>query len=568
MTPDDMEFGEEPEFAAQPKPAVPAEVIGQGADQEAAAPKSSRAPSRPAPEHLTHNTPAATAHPPLHDRAAEAHVLSCLLLDPASPAPAPDAFYFPEHRLLLLSIQRLLAQGKPVELATISADLSDRQQFDQMGGWPFLFEIENRTEIPTTLHLRHYLDRITDLAHRRQAKAHAEETLRALALGKEPPAVLQVEKPQAPASLKARLPSSFAYVPASHESVLIGNRYLSRGDGSILVSTSGMGKSSLGFTLAGKWALGLPFLGGFQPRVALKTLIVQSEDGDGDVAEVYHSFVHANALTPAQLTQLDQNLRILTDRVHRGAALITELKRQIALFQPDIIIINPLLAFMDGDLNSAEDAGRFLREQLNSLNEPARFAYLIIHHTSKPPKEKTERRWNEVMYDMAGSGDLTNWARAIISLRPLDEEGHFELNLSKRGKRAGFTKAVEQGAGTRHEPIAKIGLRHASAFFRPPGAPNDIPLIHWEAADLPTEASKSKNESQGGRPEKYPFDEYAHLLPKKQDAGKPFNEMLRILMAEGVNKTSVQGVLKRWAASDDLEVVRRENGPTLYRRAL
>lgn len=370
-----------------------------------------------------------------------------------------------------------------------------------------------------------------------------------------------------PTALIARLPSSFAFVPSSHESVLIGNRWLSRGDGAILVSTSGMGKSSLGFELAADWALGLDFHGGLKPRVPLKTLIVQSEDGDGDVAEVYHSYCHAKRLSPAQTRALDANLRILTDRVHRGQSLVTELKRHILSFAPDIIIINPLLAFIDGDLNSAEDAGRFLREQLNSLNEPARFAYLVIHHTSKPPKEKTERRWNEVMYDMAGSGDLTNWARAILSLRPCKKEGQFELSLSKRGRRAGFTQTVAQGVGTRQDPATKIGLKHSTESFTPPGSDHPIPLIHWEACEL--EADDDKPNKPAGRPEKHLFETYFAVFPPKASQGKTLAQLWMALKDNGpIPKNSLHDICTRWKEQGDVEIIETDGSPRRYRRTL
>jgi hypothetical protein len=374
------------------------------------------------------------------------------------------------------------------------------------------------------------------------------------------------DEPSKPVLLEARLPSSFSYVSSKHETVLVGNRFLSRGDGGILVSTSGMGKSSLAFELGANWALGKDFHGGLKPRIPLKTLIVQSEDGDGDVAEVYHSFCHGKQLSAEQRTMLDQNMRILTDRIHRGLALVKELKRQIELFKPDIIIINPLLAFIDGDLNSAEDAGRFLREQLNSLNEPAQFAYLIIHHTSKPPKEKTERRWNEVMYDMAGSGDLTNWARAIISLRPCDEEGHFELSLVKRGRRAGFTKQVAQGVGWREEPITRIGLKHSSEFFRPPGAEEDIPLIMWETWDLPEASSTGK---KGGRPEKYVYRDYQNLMPAKETEGLDVEGLWRALRKNGeIPKKSIHQTMEKWRDQGHVEIIDGKKGVARKYRAL
>lgn len=184
---------EEPNQGLPPniKPFVPHNTdgtpIGLGADFEPAVLPATRAPSRPNHQRVAAKPPADPAPPPLHDRAAEAHVLSCVLLDSALATVPAQAFHFPEHRLLYLSVQRLLASKAPIELATIAADLSDHQQFTTIGGWPFLFQTEQRDAIPTTLHFWHYADRIADLARRRQAKAHAEATLKALALGERPP---------------------------------------------------------------------------------------------------------------------------------------------------------------------------------------------------------------------------------------------------------------------------------------------------------------------------------------------------------------------------------------------
>ena len=365
-----------------------------------------------------------------------------------------------------------------------------------------------------------------------------------------------------PSGLVARRLTDFKLVAPTHDTVLLGNRYLSRGDGAIMVSTSGMGKSSLSIQAAMTWALGRKLFNGFDPRRPLKSLVCQSEDGDGDIAEIQLSMVHAMQLTETQQTQVGDNVRILTDRVHRGLSFVQELKRQIALFKPDLVIINPLLAFIDGDLNSAEDAGRFLREQLNSLNEPAQFAYIIVHHTSKPPKEKTERRWNEVMYDMAGSGDLTNWARAIISLRPCDEEGRFELSLAKRGRRAGVTRSIPQGAGWREEVVTKLGIKHSDQNFRPPGSAHDIPLIYWEECEL--DEPKKTGEKATGRPQKYLFENYRNLFPT--DKGVPVNELWRLLLPNGeIQKKNLHQVMQRWAEDGDIEILDAKGQPRRYR---
>ena len=301
----------------------------------------------------------------------------------------------------------------------------------------------------------------------------------------EPPAakVIAAVNPPGPdaAGLIGRPLGDFNLPTKGDPNVLIGNRWLSRGDIFILASTSGMGKSSLSIQAAVTWGLGQPLFGGFLPHKPLRSLIIQSEDGEGDIAEVRLSLEHAMKLTQEQRATVNQNVIIVTDRVHRGLSFRAELARQLAIHQPDLVWINPLLAFLGGDVNDSTDVGAFLREQLNSLNEPAKFAYGIVHHTAKPPKEKAQRQWNEVMYEMAGSADLTNAARAIIALQATQTPGEFKLIAAKRGIRAGLTRPVSQGVGFRQEPVSTIRVHHSKERMQVNG--NDIAVIHWERGE-------------------------------------------------------------------------------------
>ena len=325
--------------------------------------------------------------------------------------------------------------------------------------------------------------------------------------------------------LTAKPLPDFALPPKGDNSILIGDRWLSRGDIAILASTSGMGKSSFSLQAATAWGTGQKLLGGFDPHRPLKSLFFQAEDGEGDVAEVMLSLRHAMKWTPAQEVLVRQNVLVVTDRVHRGKSFVTELKRQLALHKPDLVWINPLLAFIGGDVNDSTDVGTFLREQLNALNEPAAFAYIIIHHTAKPPKEKAKRQWNEVMYEMAGSADLTNAARAILALQATDSEGHFNLIGAKRGIRAGLTTLVP---GTINPEIkfynatSTVAVRHSTDKFTV--GDREMRVIHWELDDAPPAAD---GKPAGGRPSKYQIEEFFQWIPKGQDNAKPAGQIHR-----------------------------------------
>ena len=344
---------------------------------------------------------------------------------------------------------------------------------------------------------------------------------------------------------------------------ILGNRYLSKGDGAVLSSSSGMGKSAMAIQMALRWALELDAFG-IKPGRALRILYVQSEDSDGDVAEVTASIAHVLSLTPAQVAQINTNVLIVTDRTNRGQKFLHQLKLHIDAHKPDLVIINPLQAFIDGDITAGQDLGAFLREGLNALNHPAAFAYLLIHHTTKPAtgKDRSERLWHEVMYDMAGGAELINWARAILSLRATAVEGEFNLVLAKRGRRAGVVRMVEQGTGVRPEPVTTIPLKHSTGRL-----PSGLPIIYWEGRE-PSPEDEQPAKKKGGRAPKYHFINFKGTLPKKTEPGKPYNQIAQTCKANGVAPGSVYELVQRWEADGDLEVIRPENGPALYRAAL
>jgi hypothetical protein len=360
------------------------------------------------------------------------------------------------------------------------------------------------------------------------------------------------EQPEAKVLLGRPL-GDFQLPEANDPNVLIGKRWLSKGDIFILASTSGMGKSSLTIQAAVTWGLGLPLFGGFMPHRKLKSLIIQSEDGDGDIAEVRLSLEHAMKLTDEQKATVDQNVIIVTDRVHRGLAFRAELKRLVEIHKPDIVWINPLLAFIGGDVNDSTDVGEFLREQLNSLNEPAQFAYGVVHHTAKPPKDRKERQWNEVMYEMAGSADLTNASRAVLALQATEKQGEFRLIAAKRGPRAGLTERVP---GTQNpeimfdQPTSVINLRHSKDRMTVNG--QEMPVIHWERFEI-AKSSQEPTHTKTGRKPSYFIEDFKRWIPIGVENALPANQIFRRTNgATGITDNGFKKLIFR--ASDDGEV--------------
>lgn len=356
---------------------------------------------------------------------------------------------------------------------------------------------------------------------------------------------------------------SFKIPDPNDPSIILGNRYLNQGDGAVLSSTSGMGKSAMAIQMCTMWSLAMaPF--GIKPSRALRILLIQSEDSDGDVAEVTASIAHVLQLTSEQIDQVNKNVLVVSDRVNRGTRFLAQLKAHIASHKPDLVVINPLQAFVDGDITASKDLGAFLREGLNSLNEPAAFAYLLIHHTTKPAtgKERAERQWHEVMYDMAGGAEIINWARAIMSLRATPTEGEFNLVLAKRGRRAGVTKRTPQGVGYILEPVSMIALQHAKGHL-----PCGLPIIFWETRETP-DADSGQTKARG-RDEKYKFDDYCNLFPAASSEGLPLAQLHRALMDNGeISRKQIHQVCVRWAEQGNVEIIDEAGKPRRYRKAL
>lgn len=454
----------------------------------------------------------------------ERNLLGCIFVDGKvieacqSAGVAPNHFESPQYRAIYATAERLQREGHPVDQAIVAQELIGHEAFS---GRNLFADIASAADSSaTTAQAPYFIQKVREGYLRRAAIRRAKA---ALELAADPGADLSALEAASGISAAAPRLSSrglfdFILPPAGDSSILVGNRYLSRGDGAILSSTSGMGKSSLTIQMATCWALGRPFHGGLQPNGPLRSLIFQSEDSDGDVAEVQLSVARGYELTTQECKEVNERVRIVSDRVHRGGSFVQELRRQIDLHKPDIVWINPLLAFIGGDVNDAEAAGQFLREGLNSTNEPARHAFIIVHHTAKPPKEAKDRKWNEVMYDMAGSADLTNWARAIMSLRARDAEGEFDLVLAKRGRRAGFTAPSPSGA--QRIPTTTVNLKHSRGRVQTPHG-TEIPMIFWERF----ESEKDVQPDRGGRPSKHDIQEMLKFFPKFDE---PFEEAAQI----------------------------------------
>jgi hypothetical protein len=294
----------------------------------------------------------------------------------------------------------------------------------------------------------------------------------------------------------------FDFQPKADPSTLLGNRWVCKGGQLLLVGQSGVGKSSLTVQAAMTWALGLPFFG-IKPARPLKSLYIQAENDEGDMAEIVQGVMSYVVMKSGMaqdeaLRMLNENLEFVRVTAAAGeefGAVVRDLMRQ----QPvDLVFGDPLLSFVGDDISQQSVASRFLRGVLNPLAFEFGFAWVWSHHTGKPQSDsKSRAHWNanDFAYIGLGSSELTNWARAIAVLQTTKEEGTFKLLLAKRGTRAGVVDEHRL-------PVTSLVLQHAEAG------------LHWEVGKLDEEEQQEASKGHAGRK---PTISAADLIQLKAD---------------------------------------------------
>ena len=298
---------------------------------------------------------------------------------------------------------------------------------------------------------------------------------------------------------------------------LLKDRFLCRGGGMLLVGPSGIGKSSLSMQCMILWALGRECFG-LRPARPLKSVLIQAENDDGDLAEMRDGVIRGLCLSPGDQALALENVSVHTCDTLSGEAFLRDVVEPIAASaQMDLLWLDPALAYIGGDVKSQEVVGGFLRNGLNPILHKYQCATVIVHHTNKPPSGQEKSAWagNDLAYLGSGSAEWANWARAVVAVRGLGSHEVFELVLGKRGARAGWV-------GEEGERIYARAIAHS----------NDPGAICWRPAtedDLP-QAEPVRN----GRAEVWSPEKLLKLLGAEQVT---YSDMLK------------RATLANWSAS-------------------
>jgi AAA domain len=212
---------------------------------------------------------------------------------------------------------------------------------------------------------------------------------------------------------------------------LLGNRWLTKGNGMFLIAPSGHGKSSFAIQLILSLSVGRKAFG-IKPDRPLRILCFQSEDDDADTKK-FVQMIRAMHLSKDEVAMLRANSRYEYRNDLTGADFIQALDDSLTEWAADLVIINPITGFFLASMKDEEKVAIFLRAELNRLLAKHDCATLLVHHTPKTNFTKLEdMQWYDWMYAMSGCATLTNWARAVLVIAPSKLPGTYRFIAAKR----------------------------------------------------------------------------------------------------------------------------------------
>ena len=278
-------------------------------------------------------------------------------------------------------------------------------------------------------------------------------------------------------------------------SELLKHRFLCRGGALLFVGPTGVGKSSCVLQAAFRWCLGQDFFG-IQANGELKVLVIQAENDDGDIAEVrdgvFRGLTASGFLLEDDHLRIAQRVFVACEDSATGRDFGATLDRLLAQVRPDLVIVDPALAYLGGDALKQADVSAFCRNVLNPVIHRHNVGLILVHHTNKPPRgDDAKDGWKagDLAYLGQGAADWANWARAVMAIISKGSHSHFELCLGKRGGRVGWGSETEDGEW---QKIYSKPIAHAK----------ETGVICWREPDEKELFDEASAKGTTGRPKK------------------------------------------------------------------
>ena len=273
---------------------------------------------------------------------------------------------------------------------------------------------------------------------------------------------------------------------------VIGNRWLCKGGSLLLVSQSGVGKSS--FSLQFMITLATKRQGGFfgiEAKRPLRVVFIQNENDFGDVGEALIDITNGLMLHPPEMETLRENLHIYRLKGLTGTDFLDEMRRLIKLHAADCVVCDPLMAFAGINVTDQQEVTHFFRQGIDSVLTESGAVLIAVHHTTKPrsAKDTAGQTSADLAYSGGGHSEMTNYIREVAVLtRCPGDEPIFKFSLTKRRNRSGMRDDLGDYAGD-------IYVRHCPTRG----------VIRWERSTPPEDATP-KADSRPAKGSPRPFE--------------------------------------------------------------
>lgn len=236
---------------------------------------------------------------------------------------------------------------------------------------------------------------------------------------------------------------------------LLGYRFLCTQCPWLIIAASGVGKSVLAMQMAILFATGRD-LWKLKPHKARKVVLIQAENNFLDLVEPAQSITRILGLSETEKADLRKNFRVISDDTHSGEGFVRLLSSICDRYKPEIVIVDPLMAYIGGEISKQEVCTKFFRNGINPVIHRHNIGLIVLHHTGKPRSKdlKNFEQNTDLEYLGIGSSDITNWARAVSIIMPSQHDKNiYEFKHVKRGKRTGSEPVIYLKQGRNHKDI-------------------------------------------------------------------------------------------------------------------
>ena len=247
--------------------------------------------------------------------------------------------------------------------------------------------------------------------------------------------------------------------PADLTLTLLENRALERGQGMILFGPAGCGKSVAAFQMCACWSAGIAGVHIAPPR-PLRIVILQTEDSQNDFREYVEGIFSQACFTPEKIELVKANLVVMPPVPGGSPEDLRALLSDIAArFRPELISVNPLLAFCAADYT--RELGAILYQVIDPVIKAHSVGFLGVHHTTKPIYKDTSGYGPyDYQYLAAGDARIANWPRLSIQIEPIATNPVLTacFRITKRWQRIPWLN--EEG-----EPTRELYLKHSAKIW-------------------------------------------------------------------------------------------------------